>query len=196
MSGRVTILSHSSTSATNAAGFPDDEPLDTRGAGWAAEARGRVHRPTRVRSSPAPAARQTAAALGLVDQVEPLLRDWDLGRWRGRTLDEVAAAEPDGVSAWLSAPAAAPHGGEPLVDLLARTAGWLAALPGDGHTVAITHPAVVRAVVLAVLGAPPAGFWRIDIAPLTATVLRGGPCRWTLRSTGRHLASRPGDDPD
>jgi broad specificity phosphatase PhoE len=37
---------------------------------------------------------------------------------------------------------------------------------------------------LDVLGAPADRFWRIDVAPLTATVLRGAPGRWTLRSTG------------
>jgi hypothetical protein len=42
--------------------------------------------------------------------------------------------------------------------------------------------------VLRTVLADPAGFWRIDIAPLTATVLGGRPGRWTLRSTGRPLA--------
>lgn len=202
MSGRITLVSHSSTSATKAGAFPDDEPLDARGAAWVADARGSITRATRVLTSPAPAARQTAEALclaGTADvevEAEPLLRDWDLGRWRGRTLDDVAATEPDAVGEWLTIAETAPHGGEPLTGLLARAAGWLAALPGDGHTVAITHPAVVRGVVLAVLHAPAAGFWRIDIAPLTAAVLRGGPGRWTLRATGVRLAAPQQHRPD
>jgi broad specificity phosphatase PhoE len=53
--------------------------------------------------------------------------------------------------------------------------------------VAVTHGAVVRAAVLVVLGAPAQGLWRIDVAPLTATVLRGGSGRWTVRSTGVSL---------
>lgn len=80
---------------------------------------------------------------------------------------------------------------EPHVALLARIAAWLDSVPGDGQTVAITHAAVVRAAVLAVLQAAPAGFWRIDIAPLTATELRGRPGRWTVRSTAIRLATIP-----
>jgi Fructose-2,6-bisphosphatase len=78
-------------------------------------------------------------------------------------------------------------GGETLTDVLTRTAQWLASVPGHGHTVAVTHAVVVRAVVITVLGAPPGGFWRIDIAPLTSTVLHGGPGAWRLRSTGNPL---------
>lgn len=192
MSDRITLVSHSSTTATNVAGFPADEPLDERGTGWARAARGRLARVTRAVVSPAAAALQTAREMELDTEIDLQLRDWDLGRWRGRRLDDVAAADPDAVGAWLADPPAAPHGGESLVELLARAAGWLAVVPGGGHTVALTHPAVVRGVVLAVLGAPPAGFWRIDIAPLTATELRGGPGRWTLRSAGRHLVPRGG----
>jgi broad specificity phosphatase PhoE len=190
VSPRLTVVAHSSTSATVSARFSRDEPLDDRGAAWASDARGRLTRVHRVFCSPALACRQTAAALDLVVGVEPQLRDWDLGRWRGQTLDEVAAAEPDAVRRWLADPAEAPHGGEPLTAVLARTADWLATVPGDGHSIAITHSAIVRAAILATLDAPPGGFWRIDVAPLTATVLRGGPGRWTLRSTGHPLRSR------
>lgn len=127
--------------------------------------------------------------MGLTAEPDPLLRDWDLGRWRGRTLDEVAATEPEGIGRWLTDPTEAPHGGEPLAHLLERAATWLATASGDGHTVAITHSAVIRGVILAVLAAPAPGFWRIDIAPLTTTVLRGSPGRWTIRSTGQRLTT-------
>ncbi len=189
MSGRLTVLSHASTAATVAARFPRDEPLDDRGAAWASDARGRLTRADTVSCSPALSCRQTAAAVSLTAEVDPLLRDWDLGRWRGRTLNDVTAAEPDAMQSWLTVPSGAPHGGEPLIGVLARAAEWLATVPDHGHTVAVTHPAVVRAVILCALDAPPSGFWRIDVAPLTTTVLRGGPERWTLRSTGRPLAS-------
>lgn len=190
VSSRLTVVSHSSTSATATARFADDEPLDDRGMAWATDAAGAVTRADTVLCSPALACRQTATALGLTATADVLLSGWDLGGWRGRTLDGVAATEPDAVSAWMSDPAAAPHGGEPLTAVLARAAHWLATVPGDGHTVAVTHPALVRGVVLAAIGAPPASFWRIDVAPLTATVLRGGPGRWTVRCTGNPLAPR------
>ena len=61
-----------------------------------------------------------------------------------------------------------------------------------GGAPSVTHAAVVRAAVVVTLGAPPAGFWRIDVAPLTATVLRGGPGRWTVRGTALPLDPSPG----
>ncbi|ODU00519.1 MAG: hypothetical protein ABS81_23400 [Pseudonocardia sp. SCN 72-86] len=196
MSARLTLVSHASTPATASAAFPVDESLEPRGAAAAADARDALTRVTTVRCSPAAAATETAVALGLPPATaDGALRDWDLGGWRGRTLDDVAAQDPAGVTAWLSDPAAAPHGGEPLVDVLERVADLLAdpdLVPsGDRapHVVLVTHAAVVRAAVLAVLGAPAAAFWRIDVAPLTSTVLRGAPGRWTLRTTANPLIS-------
>jgi broad specificity phosphatase PhoE len=187
VSARLSLVSHAPTSATSATAFPADEPLDTRGRSWAEDGCGQLPGVTRMLRSPAPACDQTATALQLVGDTEPQLRDWDLGRWRGRTFDDVAASEPAAVQAWLSQPDSAPHGGERLTELLSRIGDWLDHAPADGHTVVITHPAVVRAAVIATLSAPAPGFWRIDIAPLTVTVLRGRPGRWTLRTTGLPL---------
>jgi broad specificity phosphatase PhoE len=185
VSARVTLLTAASTAATAGAAFPADEPLDVRGRAGAAELAGAFTRPGRVLCSPARAARETAAALSL-DPVEtaPLLADLDAGRWAGRTLDDVAEAEPEGVGRWLADPDAAPHGGESVARTVERASAWLGSLPAEGNLLAITHAAVVRAVLLDVLGAPVDRFWRIDVAPLTVTVLRGAPGRWTLRSTG------------
>ena len=186
---RLTLLAHAPTAATAAAAFPADDPLDGRGRSrLRAAAGGALPRAARVRSAPDRACRETAGGLGLAPEVDDGLREWDLGRWAGRTLDAVAADEPDAVRAWLADPAAAPHGGEPLTAVLARVRTWLAALP-DGHTLAVCGPAVVRAAVVAVLDAPPAGFWRVDVGPLTATDLRGGPRRWTVRATGVPVAA-------
>ena len=251
MNARLTLVAHASTAATARALFSRDEGLEPRGAA-AAGAASAPRRITRAVCSPARAAVETAGALGLAATVDPGLADWHLGEWRGRALDEIAAAHPADVAAWLADPDAAPHGGESLTALLARVAGWLAGaglsagpdgaagawgsggstgragLTGAwgsggsaagagaggsagsaagagsavgagpvggaavGHTVAVTHAAVVRAAVVVTLGAPPAGFWRIDVAPLTATVLRGGPGRWTVRGTALPLDPSPG----
>jgi broad specificity phosphatase PhoE len=139
-----------------------------------------------VRCAPDPACRETGHLLGVVPEVDDGVRGWDLGRWAGATLDEVAAQRPDDVAAWLTDPSAAPHGGETLAALLARVRGWLAGA-APGHTLVICGPAVARAAVVAVLDAPAAAFWRIDVAPLTVTDLRGGPPRWTVRATGTPL---------
>jgi len=266
VNARLTLVAHASTAATARALFSRDEGLEPRGAAAAAAAAA-PRRITRAVCSPARAAVETAGALGLAATVDPGLADWHLGEWRGRALDEIAAAHPAEVAAWLADPDAVPHGGESLTALLARVAGWLAgadltagpagaagsrgsaagagpagargsggsaagagaggsgggaasagargsggsaaevgsaagAVPAAGagpaggaalaHTVAVTHAAVVRAAVVVTLGAPPAGFWRIDVAPLTATLLRGGPGRWTVRSTALPLDPSPG----
>ncbi|WBB67784.1 histidine phosphatase family protein [Micromonospora sp. WMMD812] len=188
MSSRLILVSHAPTTATRAAAFPRDEPLDAHGLAAATALVGALPRADEVRCGPARRCVQTATALGLTPTVDEDLRDGDLGTWAGRTLDEVAAGEPDAIAAWLTDPAAAPHGGECLRDLLDRTAGWLRALPDAARTIiAVTHPMVIRACIVTAIHATPASFWRIDIAPLTATVLRGGPARWTLRTTAGPL---------
>ncbi|MEV6653106.1 histidine phosphatase family protein [Streptomyces sp. NPDC051219] len=126
----------------------------------------------------APSARcaQLADALGLESTLEPALRDFDYGKWRGRTVGEVAASDPYGFSAWLTDPDAAPHGGESVCRLCRRTANWLSSLPPDtGHALAITEPAVIRASLVFALSAPARAFWHLDVPPLTVTFTsRGG----------------------
>jgi broad specificity phosphatase PhoE len=194
VTSRAVLLAHASTPATATAAFPADEPLEARGRARAAAVRDVVPRADHVRRAPGRACRETCAALGLNAESDDRLRVWDLGGWAGRPLDEVAATYPAEVHAWLTDPAAAPHGGEPLTALLARVAGWLAAPPA-GRALVVCGPAVVRAAVVTVLGAPPAAFWRIDVAPLSATDLRGGPERWTVRATGAALPG-PTSGPD
>lgn len=192
-------MTHASTAATATAAFPLDEGLEPRGRAAARAALGSLRRVDRAVRAPATAARETADALALDASPDSAVADWELGEWRGRTLDEIAADPPrpdpsgsagsgrDAVAAWLRDPDAAPHGGECLTALIARVATWLDGVGGEGHTVAVTHAAVVRAAVVVTLSAPPSAFWRIDVAPLTATVLRGGPDRWTLRGTALPL---------
>ncbi|GLZ40231.1 histidine phosphatase family protein [Actinokineospora sp. NBRC 105648] len=181
MSARLVLVCHGATAATRAAAFPADEELDAAAIAAAAGGPplGRVG--TALRGPAEPCA-QTAAALGLDALVDDRLRDADFGDWRGRALDEVAAAEPDGLTRWLTDPGAAPHGGESVLELVDRVGGWLDERPAtDRHTVAVTHPAVVKAALVHALRADPGAFWRIDVAPLSRTVVRGGPGRWTLR---------------
>jgi broad specificity phosphatase PhoE len=67
-------------------------------------------------------------------------------------------------------------------------AEWLASAEPAGRLLAVCGPAVVRAAVVTVLGAPPVAFWRVDIARLSLTDLRGSPQGWTVRTTGAPLA--------
>ena len=183
---RLLLLRHGPTASTASATFGDDGELTQRGLQQAAALDlPRVH--TAVRS-PALVAAATARAVELEAEtdVDRRLADWDPGSWRGRTLDDLLASDPEGVATWLGDPASAPHGGESLNDLLARTAAWLAdSTRGDGTVLAITHAAIVRAAVVTLLDAPPAAFWALDVAPLSLTDLRFREGRWRLRTFGR-----------
>ncbi|MEJ0012983.1 MAG: histidine phosphatase family protein [Bauldia sp.] len=181
---RLTFVCTASTAATRRAAFPLDEPLDKFGA---AEARALSlipafrTPPQHALTSPALRARQTAELLRVDATPDAALRDLDYGRWSGKTMAEIGAAEQDAVAAWLSDPSAAPHGGESIAALFDRVRGFLGGL-GDGTTVAVTHVPVIRAAVAIVLDAPLSSFWKIDIAPLARAALHGEAGRWRLRS--------------
>jgi broad specificity phosphatase PhoE len=183
---RLTLICHGATDATQQMRFPLDEPLNLQGAADAAAAASTIGRIDQAWRGPSARCTQTAAALGLTTEAEPDLRDWDVGRWAGHRLAELEEREPEAVGRWLTDPAAAPHDGESLAELVGRVARWLHGLPAEtGRAVAVTHPAVVRAAAVTAIRACTESFWRIDVAPLSLTVLSGQGERWTLRSTGR-----------
>lgn len=192
MTPRLMLLCHASTDATRRAAFPGDEPLDERAAAQAAASADSLGGFDGAWTSPALRARQTAAALRLSAREDGALRDCDFGCWAGLRLAELQEREPEAVAAWIADPSAAPHGGESILDVLRRVGAWLDARREDrGRGIAVTHPAVIRAAVIHVLGAPPPAFWRIDVEPLSCTDLRRHGDRWTLRSTGCLLGDAP-----
>ncbi|MEU8764580.1 histidine phosphatase family protein [Streptomyces sp. NPDC048659] len=181
---RLTLVSPALTAALREARFDDSGPVEPVTAGPLRLAAG-----VRVVGSPSGRCAATAAALGVdpaAVRPEPALAGCAVGRWRGRRLDELAAAEPESVAAWLSDPDAAPHGGESLRALRARVAGWLDALepggPGGGAVYAFVEPDVVRAAVAHALDAPDSALWRLDVRPLHAVELSGRAGRWNVRA--------------
>ncbi|MFJ2648534.1 histidine phosphatase family protein [Streptomyces sp. NPDC087420] len=177
-----------------------DGGLDPVGLRQAGAVRESFPRTSRLYVSPTRRCRTTARALGLDADTAPLTgpAPCAMGRWQGRTLDEVAAAEPESMAAWLADPAAAPHGGESLLALLTRVGEWLDALPDApaedpdrrGRVLAVAEPDVIRAATAHALGAPPEAFWRIDVRPLSAVELSGRCGRWNLLA-GRTLDTGP-----
>ncbi|WP_420398096.1 histidine phosphatase family protein [Nioella sp.] len=111
----------------------------------------------RVISSDAPRALRTAeialAGLPLSIETDSRLAEIDLGRWQGRTLEELRAVHPDIARAtdphlWkFSAP-----GGETLGQMAARVQAVLEGLTGP--TVLVTHGVTSRLLRCIVLGLP------------------------------------------
>jgi broad specificity phosphatase PhoE len=185
MTARLDLLAHGASAATRATRFPDDEPLEASAVSALEALRGRLRPYAEVLTSPARAARETAAALGLDAEVEAVLRDCDYGRWRGLASKDVAEREPDEFATWLADPAAAPHGGESFAALIERIGAWLTqALTREGATLAVTHASVVRAAIVNALGAGSSAFARIDVAPLSLARLSGHGQRWNLVALG------------
>jgi broad specificity phosphatase PhoE len=133
---------------------------------------------------PERAALVTAEVLGLSPIVDPALRDREYGDWAGRGLEELLAADPEPVAAWLERPHTATPGGETENDVIARVADWLGDLAerhDDRSTViAVVHPVVVRAVVLYVVDAPAESLRHVDVRPLSAVNLSHHGGNWSL----------------
>ncbi len=182
---RLILVRHAATSATRAAAFPIDEPLDERARADAASLAARLPSHEELLCSPALRCVQTAEAAGLPDpRLDPSLAECDFGDWAGRTLADLHEADPEAAAAWMTDPAACPHGGESLARFAKRVAVWLDdQARRDGRVVAITHGGVVKAAVVHALEAPPQAFWRIDCAPLSITELHAHDGRWTLSRT-------------
>lgn len=134
---------------------------------------------------PEPACVETVARLGGAATAVDTLAGPRFGEWTGRTLVEVAAADPDAVGAWMSDPAVVPPGGESLAALVDRVGSWVADLTAGWSAVVVT-PLVARAVVVAALNAPADLVFGIDVAPGGRVVLTraGGGGRWRLQELG------------
>ncbi|MGV9250344.1 histidine phosphatase family protein [Streptomyces sp. NPDC003697] len=189
MALRVMFVAAARSSPALAERFQDDRPLDQ--AGWQAVERAAPGLLPLAAAelrycSPTPRSRATGDALGYAPLAQLALRDCDMGRWRGLTLGEAMAREPEAVDAWLTDPRATPHGGEPLLSFITRVGDWLDTRPVDDgdRVVAVAEPSVIRAALVYVLKAPPATYWNIDVRPLSTTTVTGRAGHWNLRLEG------------
>ncbi|MET8983561.1 histidine phosphatase family protein [Streptomyces sp. NPDC004539] len=188
MTHRLHLLAPALSASLREARFDDGCSLDAAGVRAARDAADGVPVAVRVWCSPSVRCRETAAELGLTAVDVPEWAGLDAGRWRGLTLEEVGAREPEALAGWLSDPGAAPHGGESVRGFCDRVAGWLTSgAELSGRTVAVVEPEVVRAVVVRLLGAPDEAFWRVDVPPLSGVEASGRGGRWNVRLGGGPL---------
>ncbi|MGV9639506.1 histidine phosphatase family protein [Nocardia rhamnosiphila] len=176
---KLDLISHGVTEASRAARFPADEPLTPAGRAMLADRTVEPPAGARIVAGPERRTRETARLLGLDAAPLSRLRDFDAGAWRGT---DPGLLPPEEVGRWLTDPRYRGHGGESVLDLLDRVRGWLdePAAGAAPHTIAVTHPAVIRAVLVVALAAAPESFWRFDVAP-GARVRLHHRTAWTLR---------------
>jgi broad specificity phosphatase PhoE len=186
---RFTLISHAATEALRRATFPLDEALEEREMKKIAAIGWNAPRAQYVLSGPERRTQQTAQALGLSAITAVELRDCSYGAWGGSSFEALQAEHPEQILAWLTDPSAVPHGGESIVKLIDRVGRWMEARSDNGHTIAVTHPSVIRSAIVHALKAPAQSFWRIDVAPLSLTDLRFNGRAWTLRSSACQLSS-------
>jgi broad specificity phosphatase PhoE len=181
---RLTLISHAATEAQHRGAFPLDEPVLNHETTKTTGLNLRVPAAAKAWSAPEQRTQQTSRMLRLSVTLTDGLRDCDYGRWRGRKMDEVQTEDPEGILQWLSDSSAAPHGGEPRERLVDRVGSWMDEQRSIRYTVAVTHPAIIRAAVVHALQISVDTFWRIDVAPLTLTDLRFTGNVWTVRCSG------------
>ncbi|MFJ4066002.1 histidine phosphatase family protein [Pseudomonas sp. NPDC089996] len=173
---RLTLLCHALTPAQKHGqlAHPDDGTLRLEASPVAIEPG------QHLLAAPERRAGDTARWLGAQAQVEPALADCDFGSWRGMSLKQLQAEQPQALEQWLTDPFSAPHGGESFAHLCERVGAWLLAFDRPGEWLAVTHPWVIRAALVAVLECPLAAAQRIDVLPLSRVAL-SFTGQWRLR---------------
>ncbi|MGY2403122.1 histidine phosphatase family protein [Pseudomonas sp. SDO5271_S396] len=175
---RLTLICHAATPFQKQGRFPDDESVAMAWQTAALSLADRYRKAPRLLCGPEARTRQTANFFGAEPVVDEALRDGDFGEWKGRAISEL---DGEMLIDWMTDSACAPHGGESVEQICTRVATWMQALEAQpGHVIAVTHPFVVRAALLYVMGFPMSMFYRIDVEPLSATELRFNQV-WRLR---------------
>ncbi|MDN5431510.1 histidine phosphatase family protein [Pseudomonas paracarnis] len=167
---RLTLICHAITPLQKQGRFSDDESVTMDWQGAALSLAGRYKQQARLVCGPEVRARQTAGLFGNNAQVEPALRDLDVGIWKGQAIGQL---DSETLNTWATDSTSAAHGGESVGQLCMRVGQWLKSLKTQpGHVIAVTHPFVIRAAMLYVMQLPVLMFYRIDVEPLSSVELR------------------------
>ncbi|MDR5869092.1 histidine phosphatase family protein [Caballeronia sp. LZ062] len=168
------FLCHAATHAMKAARFPTGDGLPARDDRAALKQRFESF-DGRVITSPAAAARATAAWITETFAINDTFRDLDYGHWRGHSIRAVTERDGEGVAAWLSNPEARPHGGESIAMLRERVSTALSGLVRDNASeercLIVTHAIVMKAVLTHVQQKPLESIFAMDFAPLSSISL-------------------------
>jgi broad specificity phosphatase PhoE len=170
-----------------------DAPLSEVGRleAQALAARVAADQPSALYSSDLPRARETAQEIALQTGLEPVFdarwREVDVGEWLGLAPEEVHTRYPDGYARWLAG-GTGWREGESYPQMAERglAAAREIAASHDGDpapVVIVTHGGVIRAIVMHVLGMPPAARRLLATGPTaTVTAIDATAPVWRLRS--------------
>lgn len=105
---------------------------------------------------------------------EPAFAEMEFGTWDGKSFAEVAAADADGMTAWFSDFAAAPHGGESFHAVRERVLHGLKRVLADhaGRTLVVaSHVTPIKTLVAHTVGAPIEALFALELAPASVSVI-------------------------
>jgi len=114
-------------------------------------------------------------------QIEPRLREIDLGSWQGLTRVEVAATYPEQYAQWLDGHPPVDRGGESRAQLDERVQAALRDVEVD-HVLLVTHGGTARSIIETLLDLPHAGRWLAVLGNCHWSELRRHPGGWQLRA--------------
>ncbi|QGY32755.1 histidine phosphatase family protein [Pantoea cypripedii] len=181
MAAVLQLICQGETLANRHSRFPANDALSDASRLAAHRMQGCIEADSKIWLAPALAAQQTAQALGVAGHSATALAEPACGLWAGMPIKAVMTQHGEDFQRWLAGEAA--PGGEGVAQLVLRTGEWLSGRVAERQPqCAIVSAAVIRAVVIGLLGAPVSAFRLIDIAPLSITTLRGDGKRWHLTS--------------
>jgi len=99
-------------------------------------------------------------ACGLVPSLDPDLREVDVGRWTGKSHDEIAAAYPEEWAAWSTGLDVRRGGGETYAELAGRVERAvlrIKALELRDPVLVVSHGGAIKSYVAKILGVGPEG---------------------------------------
>lgn len=131
---------------------------------------------THVFSSDLSRAADTARAIGLPFEIDPTLREFNVGRWEGLTREEVAERFPEEMERLKQGEDIPLGGGESYAQFAARADAALSALrarlvPGD-HALVVCHGGVIATLLAGLLGLRKTRSWSLArVANTSVTAL-------------------------
>ncbi|NOZ05625.1 MAG: histidine phosphatase family protein [Chloroflexi bacterium] len=135
----------------------------------------------RARQTAQPIADRTGAPL----YIRPQLREIDIGKWAGLTMEEIAAHYAEELEAWRQGD---PHvrrgGGESYLEAQQRIVACIEDIVADhlnGQIAVVSHGGTIRALLAHVLDFSLNSLWRLQIANTSLNVLERYGDQWSVR---------------